>query len=424
MAKIVLFNVPGSGHVNPTLPVVMELVARGHEVLYYNTPTFQRAIERTGALFRSYPDGESMAAEFMRRASNLATVSAFLLQESERLLPYLCQQLAEEKPDLVIFDAIAIWGMQAARLQHIPAIASIGLFIFEGARGVLYWRDLLYQMRQALPHIPALLRSRRRLTKCFGKAIFPNKVLFPTVSDCNLVYTSREFQPETPFIDERFHFVGPSIQTTARAENDFPWQQLEASRPLIYLSLGTIYSENGPFYQQVLRSFAEYPAQFVVALGRQSDTRALGPIPDNFLIRPTVPQLELLPKVDLFITHGGMNSVNEALYFGVPLVVVPQQIEQMLNGRQAARKGAALLLGERPPYGQVAMKALHSAIDTVLTTPSYQHAALQLGNSFRNAGGYQRAADIVEQEINETMARQTIVAEAIITAENPLLERN
>jgi len=140
-----------------------------------------------------------------------------------------------------------------------------------------------------------------------------------------------------------------------------------------------------------------YP--FTVSLGRQANVEALGPIPNNFLLQPTVPQLELLPKVDLFVTHGGMNSINEALYFGVPLVVVPQQLEQALNGRQAASKGAAILLGDRPPYGQVTMTDLCAAVNAILANLSYRHAATTIGRSFQKASGYQRAADLIEQKL-------------------------
>lgn len=70
--------------------------------------------------------------------------------------------------------------------------------------------------------------------------------------------------------------------------------------------------------------------------------------PANFIMQPHVPQLELLPKVDLFITHGDINSIQEGLYFGVPLIVVPQQMEQMINGRLVARHSAGVVLGKRP----------------------------------------------------------------------------
>jgi len=104
-----------------------------------------------------------------------------------------------------------------------------------------------------------------------------------------------------------------------------------------------------------------------------------------------VPQLELLEKVDLFITHGGMNSVNEGLNCGVPLVIVPQQIEQAFNGRQVARQGAGVILADRPPYGRPDVHVFRRTVDKVLADPTYRLHAERLGRSFREAGGYQQA---------------------------------
>jgi MGT family glycosyltransferase len=126
-----------------------------------------------------------------------------------------------------------------------------------------------------------------------------------------------------------------------------------------------------------------------------TDIHDLGHIPDNFVIQPVVPQLELLQKVDLFITHGGMNSINEGLNYGVPLVVVPQQIEQAINGRLVARQRAGIVLADTPPYGHLDAIVLRQAVDNVLADPSYRLNAERLGRSFREAGGYQRAATLL-----------------------------
>jgi MGT family glycosyltransferase len=142
-------------------------------------------------------------------------------------------------------------------------------------------------------------------------------------------------------------------------------------------------------------TFADHPGQFVLSAGRMTDIAALGPIPDNFIVRNFVPQLELLPRVDAFITHGGMNSINEGLYYGVPLVVVPQQMEQAINARQAAQQGTAIVLGDRPPYGRTTPTELRHALDTVLTDDSYRQNAERIGQSFRESGGYEKAADVV-----------------------------
>jgi MGT family glycosyltransferase len=401
MAKLFFFNIPAYGHVNPTLPVVTELVQRGHQVVYFNSGTFEQVIRGTGAEFRSFPNSGTSEADFAKRVHNLVSISVFLLEESLRLLPFMLDTMEREKPDLVVFDSIALWGMLAARLLKIPSATSICTLVSEDVPDLLTWRDYLQIFRQAYAHLPALMRLRRKLVKTYGSDIFPGKSILPCKGDINIVYTSREFQPETPFIDDSFRFVGPSILATTRTETDFPWESLDPERTRIYLSLGTLYSDKIEFYRAVLTAFSDHPAQFILSVGRQANIHDLGPVPEHFIIRSTVPQLELLQKVDLFITHGGMNSINEALYYGVPLVVVPQQIEQLLNGRQVARQGAGILLADKPPYGRLDAGVLRRAVDGVLSTPTYRLNAERLGRSFREAGGYQQAATEITAKLSK-----------------------
>jgi MGT family glycosyltransferase len=392
MAKLFFFNIPAYGHVNPTLPVVTELVRRGHHVVYYNSDTFEQAIKGTGAEFRSYPNSSISEADLAKRVNNLVTVTVLMLEESIRLLPFLLDNMEREKPDLVIFDSIALWGMLAARLQNVSSAASICTFVLEGVPGIIKWRDYLHIFRQAFTQLPTLQRLRRQLVKTYGSDIFPGKSILPCKGNFNIVYTSREFQPDTPYIDDSFRFVGPSILATTRKETGFPWDLLDPERTKIYLSLGTLYNKNIGFYRTVLTTFSDHPAQFILSVGRKTDIHDLGLIPENFIIQSVVPQLELLQKVDLFITHGGMNSVNEGLNYGVPLVVVPQQIEQALNGRQVARQGAGVVLADTPPYGHLDAGVLRRTVDKVLADPTYRLNAERLSRSFHEAGGYKRAA--------------------------------
>jgi len=395
MAKLLFFNIPAYGHVNPTLPVVTELVQRGHQVIYYNSDTFEQAIKGTGAEFRSYPNSSTSEAELAKRVNNLVTVSVLMLEESIRLLPFSLEQIELEKPDLVIFDSLALWGMQATRLKNVSSAASISLFVQEGVPGLFKLRDFLHIFRQAFTKLPTLQRLRRQLVKTYSSHIFPDNSILPCKGDFNIVYTSREFQPDTPYIDNSFHFVGPSILATTRKQTDFPWDLLDSERTKIYLSLGTLYSNNIEFYRTVFKAFSDHPAQFILSVGRLTDIRDLGLIPDNFIVQASVPQLDLLQKVDLFITHGGMNSVNEGLNFGVPLVLVPQQIEQAFNGRQVARQGAGIVLADTPPYGHLDARVLQRAVDKVLADPTYRLNAQRLSRSFHEAGGYPQAATTI-----------------------------
>lgn len=402
--KIAFLNVPGHGHVNPTLALVTELVRRGHQVVYYNNTEFAPQIGQSGAEFRPYPDPQPTAAALAEKATSLPQVSVWVLEQSQRLLPWLLEELRHEPPDLIVFDSICLWGMQAAHLLGIPSVASITTFVAEGVKGMITLRDGLALVGQALTALPGIIGKRRQLARTYGPEVFPQPQIFPAISSTNLVYTSREFQPETDFIDDSFHFVGPSIDTAVREPAAFPWDQLEDSRPLIYLSLGTIYHNKADFYRMAFATLADHPGQFILSAGRMTDLTALGPVPDNFIVRHFVPQLELLPRVDAFITHGGMNSINEGLYFGVPLVVVPQQMEQAMNARQAARVGAAVVLGDRPPYGRIQPDELQHALTRVLGDDRYRQAAEAIGRSFRQAGGYPRAADILEAKMERAVA--------------------
>ena len=150
MAKLLFFNVPAYGHVNPTLPVVTELVRLGHQVAYCNAEAFAGPVRGAGAEFRAYPDSGASEAEFGRRVKNLVSVSVFVLEESLRLLPFVVGAIDRETPDLVVFDSIALWGMQATRLQKVPSAASISTFVQEGVPGILEWRDYAPAYRYAI----------------------------------------------------------------------------------------------------------------------------------------------------------------------------------------------------------------------------------------------------------------------------------
>jgi MGT family glycosyltransferase len=401
MAKIMVMNIPAHGHMNPTLPVVKELVARGHQVLYYNTEEFRAQIERRGAEFRPYHAPMPTVAETQAIVSqSLIHVTVLILGLSQRLTGYMLAELEREQPDLVMYDSICLWGMQSARLSGIPSVASITTFVTEGAAYLFPKRDLLRLIVGAVPLLPQVIQLRGKLVKQYGKDSLP-KVLFPTTGSLNLVFTSREFQPDTAFIDERFRFIGPAINPATR-EGDFPFEQLQR-KPVVYISLGTIHSGGSTeFYQQCFEAFADHPGQFILSAGKNTDLSQLRGIPANFIVRNSVPQLEVLQHADLFITHGGMNSISEGLWYGVPLVVIPQQLEQAANAILVERKGAGIVLGGHAPYGRVSTKALREAADKVLSTPRYVQAAQEVGRSFREAGGYIRAADEIETLLPES----------------------
>lgn len=397
MAKIAYVGLPAHGHTNPTLPVVKELVQRGHEVRYYNSEAFREKLTPTGVDFRSLPEPLPTEREMAEAFHDFINAPLMLSQISGPLAHYLIDEFARERPDLVLYDSSAMWGYVAARTHGIRHACLITTFVLDGSVGALGWRTLMRFVWSALPHLPRLLQWRRRMAQEFGKA---NAGGITEYADLNIVFTSKEFHPANRLLDERFALVGPSLDPTLR-DGKFPFELFKADQPKIYISLGTINHLDEAFYRAVFSAFADYPAQFILAAGKQTDLAALGAIPENFIVRPYVPQLEILQHVNAFITHGGMNSVHEGLYYGVPEIVVPHQIEQLLNGKRVAQTGAGILLGDTQPYGRVTAPELRAALTTLLETPSYRQHAQRIGATLRAAGGYQRAVTEIEAYLHK-----------------------
>lgn len=142
------------------------------------------------------------------------------------------------------------------------------------------------------------------------------------------------------FPENRYKFIGPSIQ--GRIESDLPLLET-LTNPLIYISLGSMLNNAKSFYKNCIAAFENQPYKVIISVGKMIDIDDFGKLPPNIEMYPFVPQLKILEKASLFITHGGMNSVNEALYYGVPMVVMPLTTDQPTIAKQIER----LNLGER-----------------------------------------------------------------------------
>jgi MGT family glycosyltransferase len=399
MSKLIYLTPPAHGHLNPALPVVQELIQRGEQILCYNTDEFRAQIERTGAVFRAYPATELTSTEISRALEdgNLANVTGLILRSTEQLMPFVLDELARERPDLIVFDSIALWGKMATTQLRLRAAASISHLIMGTEHMTPI--DLLRMLQQYLPKVPEILRTRRRLIRRYGRAYPMTRPLFPMRDRLNIVFTTRDLQPDTSIIDETFRFVGPSINPQTRGE-DFPFDALER-KPVVYVSLGTVHSAQPEFFRTCFEAFADVRAQFILSAG-QTDLDLLGPIPANFIVRPSVPQLEVLQRTDVFITHGGINSVHEGLFYGVPLILIPQQFEQLLNARCVAARGAGLIIEARLQRKPITATQLRQALEVTLSGSDCREAVRKLQQSMRATGGYQEAANQIQAYLSSS----------------------
>ncbi|WP_257463251.1 macrolide family glycosyltransferase [Archangium lipolyticum] len=384
MAKGAFFNVPLHGHVNATLPVVRELVDRGEDITYYLTESFRPQVERAGARFHRYES----TLEGGPNAGSALILPARMPGESRQVLAQLLEAVRAERPDYIVYDPMCLWAWMLGQILRIPAITFRPTMAVDVRSGqfaaFLKSRSAAFAgpMQQAGKELAELMREH-------GLPPMDLLGMLGQAEPLNLVCVPRSFQMGGDTFDERFLFVGPSIRPRGDA-GDFPFEHL-AGGPALYISLGTIFNNWPEFYRMCFEAFGGTRWRVVLATGHAVNAAELGPIPGNFLVRPSVPQLEVLERTDVFLTHGGANSLMESFAHGVPVVVIPQMAEQPLNARRVAELGLGLALEKET----VTVEQLRQSVDRVSNEPGFREKALAMQRDVQVSGGYLRAADAI-----------------------------
>jgi len=391
---IVYFSFPARGHIHPTLPVVRELARRGRAVAYFSTERFRPQVEAAGAAFLPYCAEIRMPERGPGPFARLTETLETLLAWTRAALRAHLQEVCELNPPLIMFDSFAPWGKLFAQLLRAPSIGSIPSILVDAGIDARYGNALSAASPEpqltALWHREFRLRCRDALG-AHGLAEIPSpSQLLQSYGDFNIVYTSRRFQPDSKAFDaRRFQFVGPCLDFRPE-ETEFPFERLDA-RPLILVSLGTVYGERPEFLRACLEELADGAWQVVLSTGGRLEADALGPMPENCMARDYVPQIELLGRAAVFVTHGGMNSVQEALFHGVPMVLAPQGADQFWIAALVAELGAGLALDA----ANLQTGAIRASVERALKEPAYAEAARRVGRTLRAAGGSARAADAI-----------------------------
>jgi zeaxanthin glucosyltransferase len=199
-------------------------------------------------------------------------------------------------------------------------------------------------------------------------------------------------------LPDTFHYAGSLAAGRPRDTSGFPWDRLDG-RPLIYASLGTVGRNHKPaLFRCIAEACSDLAAQLVISAGKWRERKRPGwleshALPGEPLVQPFVPQLALLDRARLIITHAGQNTVTEALTRGVPMVALPQGADQFALAARIEHAGAGL----RFRSGKVSAAALRQMVERVLGEESFQQRARELQAAMLATGGVRHAADIAEQ---------------------------
>ncbi|MFJ6948995.1 glycosyltransferase [Streptomyces wuyuanensis] len=397
MSRFLFVVPPLVGHINPLVGVASELESRGHRVAWAGVPGIVRRLAGPDAQVFASPASWDDADRPVRPPDIRGPEALRFLWE--RFLVPLADAMADGvreavpafRPDVVVADQQAPAGALVAERLGVPWATS--------ATTPAEFTDALAAMPKVAAWNDALLRELRlRVGDPEGTAdprFSPHLVL---------AFTVPELAGHPARGGDRIRWVGPSLAARPAAA-DFPWEWLDPGRATVLVTLGTANADAGGRFltacAQALRARADRLQAVVVdpegVLGGGADGAGAVVPAGDLLAVPAVPQLPLLRHVDAVVCHAGHNTVVEALWHGVPLVVAPIRDDQPVVAAQVCDAGA----GVRVRFGRAGADRIGPAVDAVLYDPRHRAAARAVGSALRAAGGAAAAADHLEQLLED-----------------------
>ena len=390
MSRFLFVVPPLTGHINPTVAVGMELASRGHEVAWTG-PSFalNKLLPREMMQFwTNEAFSEEQMKEITEQGQGIRGAEAFrflwrdfLLPLGKAMLPEVERAIDAFSPDMLIVDQQAIAGAVVARQRGLPwaTSATTSSDLVDPFETFPLFANWLQDELTAFQHQAGVSLEAASV----GDLRFSE--------DLVLAFSTRELIGSGKPFPEEWVFVGPAIEKRPSAA-EFPWGWLEPGKRHVLLTLGTVNGSSGQ----------EFFAKAVAAARQLSDSLQMvvvapegmvEDVPQNVLVLPSVPQLQLLPLIDVVICHAGHNTVCETLAHGIPLIVAPIRDDQPIIAQQVINAGAGLRL----KFGRVKPEDFIEALTAIFRDDSYRKRAEVIQKTFQAAGGTPKAVDALEQ---------------------------
>ncbi|MFI0355117.1 macrolide family glycosyltransferase [Actinomadura sp. 9N407] len=383
---IAMVSIPAPGHVNPSLEIIRELAARGHRVTYANDPSYAEKAASAGAEPVPY-DSTIPAVDDPSRwpaPDDLVGQLSLFLDDAIAMLPQLRAAYENDRPDLFLYDMTGYPARILAEEWGVPYMQlSPSAVAWEG-----YEEDTADQV-EAIRSDPRGPGYYRRASAWLAEngASETDMTRFIAYPERGLALIPRAMQPNADRVDpDRYTFIGPCLGERGS------WERPAGTDKILLISLGSAFTDRPDFYRACLEAFGDLPGWHVVLqIGKHVDEAALGPAPANVEVHGWVPQPAILEQADAFITHAGSGGVNEALTSGVPMIAVPQAVDQFMNADAIVDLG----VGRRLDTEAATAEALRA---TLLDLTQDQDALDRLAaiRTDLQAGGTHRAADLIE----------------------------
>ncbi len=371
MAAILMINVPYAGHTNPTLPLAEALVQHGHKVYYINAEEFRNKIESTGAEFIPYRNYPTFPTEQQKKTKcfRAAFDTAISL---------------EQKFDLLIYEMFFYPGIKIAEKLGIPCVRQFSQPAWN--QKTLSEATWFFKLSCILIDLQVMGRKNAKYMelshKTLGKAVTNDK---PAL---NIVYVPQIFQTDREAFGKDYLFVIPEYKSSGISQQ-IPYEKMKL--PVIYISLGSIISNKG-FCRECIRAFGGKDMSVILNTGKVRP-ETLGKIPGNIYAYSFVPQVEVLQHADVFLTHCGMNSVNEAMSYGVPMVAMPFINDQISNARQIVGLGIGKRVRSFPSSG----RQLYKTVKDVYNDKHIRKRSMEVKNLLKKETNLEEVVGRIEK---------------------------
>ncbi|MDD7968601.1 macrolide family glycosyltransferase [Actinomycetospora lemnae] len=386
MAHVLVVGVAAHGHTHPHLPVVAELVARGHRVTYAIPASFAEMVAETGATPLRHTSVLPDQGRGEQWPVDPVAGTALFLDEAVHALPQIEAALGDDVPDVALHDIGGYPALVLARRWGIPAIQlSPAMVAWEGFEDDLA-DDLAF--RREPGYQAYLARFAAWLAE---QGIDDDPEQFVGRPRRSIVEIPRTLQPFADKVDpDVYTFVGPDLDRRAAQEQ---WPAPE--RPLVLVSFGSAYHDHPDLFRACAEAFAPLGWEVVLAVGPHVDLAALGELPEHVTAHRWVPQLGVLGRASAFVTHAGMGGCAEGLYQGVPMIPIPQAVDQFGNAALLEAAGVARTV----PTEEATPETLRAALLELTSSPEVAARLAEQRDLVRRGGGAPAAADVVEAEL-------------------------
>jgi len=409
LTRFGIIGPPVPGHVNPFLALAHELQERGHQVTFFQIPDLEAEVRSEGVDFcpigaKDHPVGSLQdSLTQLGRLSGLAALR-FTVRAIQMTTEAICQDapaaVKGAQIDVLLVDQTEPAGGSVAQYLGLPFVTICNALALNREPAVpppftpwgyrdSPWGRIRNRLGNAvsdriLAPVRQTLAGHRARWKLPAHQDFGDS--FSSLAQIS--QQPREFDFPRRFLPDSFHYVGP-LRHPRRRQVQFPWELLDG-RPLIYASLGTLQNKNLELFHCFAEACKGLDVQLVIAGTRPE---LLGALPENVIAVSYAPQLDLLSRASLTLTHGGLNTVLDSLACGVPLLAIPLTYEQPAIAQRVRWVGAGEMIGA----SRLHPARLRAQLKKLLVDRTYAENAKRIADAIRAAGGVHRAGDLIER---------------------------